>query len=176
MKHLPLLLFFTMAALGLQAQTGTGCNLLMHKSIKDEFMKSTKKEIIYNTPNRVLGIYLQNRNGSIQATFDWDINPKALAANEKFDPKKPLMITFLFKDGSSQTLTVEEFTPGSGATKVRYANYMVGASVFLTPEQVTALTKSPIVRVRESIYGIPFDDTNPLRADFWIRNIKCVQP
>jgi hypothetical protein len=175
MKHLPLALFLMLFAVALNAQTDD-CNLLIHKSIKDEFVKSTKKEYLYNVPNRVLGVYLQNRNGYIQATFDWDISPKALDATQKFDPNKPLMVTFLFKDGTSLTLTLEEFNAGKGATKVRYANYMIGASTFLTPEQVTALTQSPIVAIRESIYGIPFDDTNPLRADFWIRTIQCVQP
>lgn len=175
MKHLPLIVFLLLVSLGLSAQNND-CNLLIHKSIKEEFVKSTKKEFIYNVPNRTMGIYIQNRNGYIQAVFDWDIHPRALDSLQKFDPNKPLMVTFLFKDGTNFTLTVEEFTPGSGARKVRYANYMIGASIFLTPEQVTALTKSPIVKVRESIYGIPFDDTTPLRADFWIRNIKCVQP
>lgn len=176
MKHLPLALFLMLFAVVLRAQT-PDCNLLIHKSIKDEFVKSTKKETVYNVPNRALGIYLQNRNGYIQATFDWTVGLKALGAGEKFDPKKPLMVTFIFKNGSSHTLTIEEFKPGSGATQVRYAySYIIGGSVFITEADVAALTQSPIVSIRESLYGIPFDDTNPLRADFWIRTIKCVQP
>lgn len=174
MKHLPFIAFLLMFALGAQAQTDD-CNLLIHKSIKDEFIKSSKKEIIYNVPNRVLGIYVQNRNGYIQAVVDWDIHPKALGEKEKFSPKKPLMLTFMFKDSTTLTLTLEEFTPGAGAQKVRYANFMIGASVFLSPEQVAALTRSPILYVRESVYGIGFDDTRPLRADYWIRTLKCVQ-
>lgn len=176
MKHLPLFVLFVLATLSTLAQTDD-CNLLIHKSIKDQFVKSTKKEIIYNVPNRTFGIFIQNRNGSMQATFDWTIGLKALAENEKFDPKKALMVTFIFKDGTSHTLTLEEYIPGSGAKQVRYAyKYVIGGSVFITDADVAALTKSPIVAIRESIYGIPFADTNPLRADYWIRAIKCVQP
>lgn len=174
MKNLLNIALLLLFALGANAQTDD-CNLLIHKSIKNEFTKATKKEIIYNVPNRYLGIYVQNRNNSIQAIVDWDIHPNALGEKQKFDPKKPIMLTFIFKDSSSVTLTLEEFKPGSAAQRVRYANYMIGASIFLTPEQITALTKSPIVKVRESIYGIAFDDSNPLRADYWIRTIKCVQ-
>ncbi|CAN5432434.1 hypothetical protein BH09BAC1_BH09BAC1_16360 [soil metagenome] len=175
MKYLPLAAFLLLFAFGANAQTDD-CNLLIHKQIKDQFIKSTKKEYIYNVPNRTLGIYVQNRNGSIQAMIDWDISPKALDATQKFNPNKPLMLTFVLKDGTSVVLMLEEFKEGSGAKKVRYANYMIGASVFLTPEQITALTKSPIVKVRETVYGIAFDDSNPLRADYWIRTIKCIQP
>jgi len=174
MKHLPFIAFLLLFAWGAQAQTDD-CNLLIHKSIKDEFIKASKKEIIYTVPNRVLGIYIQNRNNYKQVVVDWDIHPKALGEKEKFDPKKPLMLTFMFKDSTMLTLTLEEFTAGAGAQRVRYGNYMIGGSVFLSPEQITALTKSPILWVRESIYGIGFDETRPLRADYWIRTLKCVE-
>ncbi len=176
MKHLPLLLLLMCSTVSLIAQTDD-CNLLIHKSIKDEFVKSTRKEVIYNVPNRTFGIFIQNRNGSMQAVFDWTIGLKALDSSEKFDPKKPLMVTFIFKNGTSHTLTIEEYIPGSGAKQVRYAyKYTIGGSAFITEADVAALTQSPIVTIRESIYGIPFADTSPLRADYWIRVIKCVQP
>ncbi len=174
MKYLPIIALLTLASLGLNAQN-EDCNLLIHKSIKDEFVKSTKKEIIYTIPNRTLGIYVQNRNGYIQAIVDWNIHPYALEEKQKFDPKKPLMLTFMFKDSTTLTLKLEEFKEGSGAQRVRYANYMIGASIFLTPEQVAILTKSPILKVSESVYGIGFDQVAPLRADFWIRTLKCVE-
>jgi hypothetical protein len=176
MKNLPILLLLLLSSTGIFAQTDS-CNLLIHKSIKDEFVKSTRRETIYNVPNRTFGIFVQNRNGSMQMVFDWTIGLKALDATEKFEPKKPILLTFFFKDGSSHVITVEEYIPGSGAKQVRYAyKYTIGGSAFITAEDMAILTKLPIVNIRESIYGIPFDDTTPLRADYLIRAFKCVQP
>lgn len=176
MKHLPILMMLLLPSFSLFAQTDS-CNLLIHKSIKDEFVKSTRKEIIYTVPNREFGIFLQNRNGSMQAVFDWTVGLKALDANQKFDPTKPITVTFFFKDGTSHIITVEEYIPGSGAKQIRYAyKYAMGGSAFITATDAAALTKSPIASIRESIYGIVFEDTRPLRADYWIRTINCVQP
>lgn len=175
MKYLALLLLI-IGPFAAFAQSGNDCNMLIHKTIKDEYTKATKKEIIYNIPNKVFGMYIQNRNGFYQVIADWDISPKALDEGQKFNGAKPLMVTFYFKDNTSYTLTFEEYQPGKGATKVRYANYMIGASVFITEEQIAILTKSPIVKISENLYGVVFQETHPLRADYWIRTINCVRP
>lgn len=103
MKNLPILLLLLLSSTGIFAQTDS-CNLLIHKSIKDEFVKSTRRETIYNVPNRSFGIFVQNRNGSMQMVFDWTIGLKALDATEKFEPKKPILLTFFSRMAAATLL------------------------------------------------------------------------
>lgn len=153
------------------------CELLVDRTNEEGLtIRTTREQTFYQHEGRRLRFYMELTGDQMAVAANWYISPKTIPDGQKFNSKKPLILTLTLENGEQVSLTIIEAQPGSGTYKLKYADYMIGGSAMITPEIMEQLKASPIKSYTESLYGVDdYQVTDPILPKYFINTINCLQ-